>query len=129
MAKYLSDEWYAECERLGKTMLSRLHGANITIQYVIIGGPQGDVWYFLTMLNGQVESIAAGEAFAPDVTMSMKYEIALKVYMGRLSARRAAMTGRIRPRGDLILLKRITPLLTSPEYQEMQRRIAEITEA
>lgn len=129
MAKYLSDEWYAECERLGKTMLPRHHGANITIQYVIIGGPQGDVWYFLTMLNGQVESIAAGETFAPDVTMSMKYAIALKVYMGRLSARRAAMTGRIRPRGNLILLKRITPLLTSPEYQEMQRRIAEITEA
>lgn len=127
MIKYLSDEWFAEYQRMGGD-LPEADGATITMQYVVNGAADGDVRYFVTLEEGRITAVERGDADAADVTLSMKRENAIKIQLGELSPSTAVMTGKVKSRGNLKKLMGLLPVLNSPGYQQMERQLREVTD-
>ena len=60
--------------------------------------PDAEPWH-LRVDNGST-AVAAGFAERPDLTFKVRYDDFVDVFAGRLDARRALLTGRMRPRGS-----------------------------
>ena len=125
--KYLSDEWFAEYQRLGAEMPTE-PDANMTMQYVVTGGPDGDVKYYMSLEEGRITTVTRGAAPSPDITLSMKHENAVKIQRGDLTPTTAVMTGKVKSRGNMKLLMKMMPLLNSPGYQQVDLSLREVTE-
>jgi hypothetical protein len=61
--------------------------------------PDAEPWH-LRVDNGSTD-VAAGFAEDPDVTFKVRYEDFVDVFAGRLDARKAVLTGKLRPRGSV----------------------------
>ena len=53
MAKWLTQEWLDEGKKLSETQPER-PGATARMQYVVTGGPEGDVKYYWVLENGKL---------------------------------------------------------------------------
>jgi hypothetical protein len=71
--------------------------------------PDAEPWH-LRLDNGNTAA-APGFAERPDVTLKVSYDDFVEVFAGRLDARRAVATGRLRPRGSVRALWRARRLL------------------
>src|SRR5580765_3025911 len=101
MARYLSDEWFAQ---LNAAAGGGLHGATagekLVVQHVVTGGPDGDVMFHVDIHDGTV-TFASGPAPSAAVTFTQDYATAAAIGRGELSAQRAFMAGQLRVAGDL----------------------------
>ena len=104
--RYLSPDWIdaagralAADDRLG----AALAGVTLTVEQVVIGGPDGPVTWHLAIADGKV-ALAAGPAPRADVRLSTDYPTAAGVAAGDLAAQRAFVEGRLQVGGDLSLL-------------------------
>jgi len=61
--------------------------------------PDAEPWH-LRVTNGSTDA-AAGFAERPDLVFKVRYEDFVDVFAGRLDARRAVLTGRLRPHGSV----------------------------
>lgn len=127
MVDYLSDEWFAEYQRMGEN-LPEAGGATITMQYVVSGGTDGDVRYYVILEEGRITKVERGNADKADVTLSMKHENAVKLQQGQLNPSTAVMTGKVKSRGNMKMLMGLLPVLNSPGYQQFERRLCEVTD-
>lgn len=103
MPRYLSTEWFddAQTALAGDSTLSRaVAKAQLTVQQVVTGGPDGDITYHIDVDRGTVK-LATGEADDPTVTFIQSWDTAVAIGRGEQSAQGAFMTGQIRVRGDL----------------------------
>lgn len=67
---------------------------------------------YLTVRNGQF-AVQAGEADAPDVTLTTSDANLIKLFKGEISGVTAYMTGKLQVDGDLMLAKQLPELFDS----------------
>ena len=127
MAKYLTQEWLDEGRELSKDMEER-PGASAKMQYVLAGGPDGELKYYWVLENGKLLESQLGEIAEPDFTMSMSYDDSVLVQTGELDVNAAFMQGRVKVAGNMGKLMQLMPLTSSPEYKDLQAKVQAITE-
>jgi predicted lipid carrier protein YhbT len=127
MPKWLSQEWLDESKKLAEGQPER-PGASARMQYVVTGGPEGDIKYYWVLENGKLQESQLGEMPDPEVTLTQSYEDALKIQKGELDANAAFMQGRVKVTGNMAKLMALLPLTNAPEYKQLQEQIQAITE-
>ena len=127
MTKFLSQEWLDETRVLAESQPER-PGASAQMQYVVSGGPDGDVRYYWILADGKLLESALGEAPDADFTMTLVYDDSVKVQQGELDANAAFMQGRMKVAGNMAKLMALMPLTNSPEYKSLQEQIRQITD-
>jgi putative sterol carrier protein len=127
MSKWLTQEWLDETRKMAESQPER-PGASAKMQYVVTGGPDGEVKYYWVLENGKLLESNLGELDGAEVTMTQTYGDAQKVQKGELDANAAFMQGRIKVAGNMAKLMALMPLTNAPEYKELQKQIQEITE-
>jgi predicted lipid carrier protein YhbT len=127
MAKYLSQEWLEQGKKLSESQPER-PGATARMQYVVTGGPDGDIRYYWVLENGKLQESSLGELPDADFTMTMTYADSVAVQNGDLDANAAFMQGRIKVTGNMGTLMQLMPLTMSPEYKQLQEQVREMTE-
>jgi len=127
MSKWLSQEWLDETKKMADGQPERT-GASAKMQYVVTGGPAGDIKYYWVLENGKLKESNLGDLADAEVTMTQTYEDAMKIQKGELDANAAFMQGRIKVSGNMAKLMALMPLTNAPEYKDLQKQIQEITE-
>lgn len=127
MSKWLTQEWLDETCRMADSQPER-PGASARMQYVVTGGPDGEIKYYWILENGKLQESKLGDLDGAEVTMTQTYEDAKKIQKGELDANAAFMQGRIKVAGNMAKLMALMPLTNAPEYKELQKQIQEITE-
>ena len=127
MPKYLSQEWLDETRVLAADQPER-PGASAQLQYVVTGGPDGDVKYYWILQDGKLIESALGNAPEADFTLTRTYEDSVKVQNGELDANAAFMQGRMKVAGNMTKFMALLPLTSSPEYQALQAKVREVTQ-
>lgn len=127
MPKYLSQEWLDEGRALAADQPDR-PGASARMQYVVTGGPDGDIKYYWVLEDGKLLESQVGELVDADFTMTLTYDDSVKVQQGALDANAAFMQGRMKVTGNLGKLMQLMPLTNAPEYKDLQGKIRAITE-
>ena len=127
MSKWLSQEWLDETKKMADSQPER-PGASAKMQYVVTGGPAGDIKYYWVLENGKLKESNLGDLADAEVTMTQTYEDAMKIQKGELDANAAFMQGRIKVSGNMAKLMALMPLTNAPEYKDLQKQIQEITE-
>ena len=127
MAKYLSQQWMDEGLKLAESQPER-PGATARMQYVVTGGPDGDVKYYWVLENGKLQESKLGELADADFTLTQSYEDAVKVQKGELDANAAFMQGRVKVTGNMAKLMSLLPLTNAPEYKALMEQINATTE-
>ncbi|MGH9164151.1 MAG: SCP2 sterol-binding domain-containing protein [Acidimicrobiales bacterium] len=127
MAKWLSQEWHEETKRLAETQPER-PGASARLQYVITGGPDGEVRYYWVLENGKLLDVALGDLDDAEITLTQSHADAMKIQQGELDANAAFMQGRVKVTGNMAKLMALLPITNSPEYKQLQTEIRAVTE-
>jgi predicted lipid carrier protein YhbT len=127
MAKWLTQEWLDEGKVLAEGQPER-PGATARMQYVVTGGPDGDIKYYWVLENGKLAESNLGELEDAEVTLTQSYEDALRIQKGELDANAAFMQGRVRVTGNMAKLMSLLPITNSAEYKALQMEILEKTE-
>ena len=125
--KYLSQEWLDEARAMAADQPER-DGATARIQYVIGGGPDGDVKYSWVLENGKLLESHLGTVADPDLTITAPYDDWLKIAQGELDTSAAFMQGTMKVAGDMGKFLQLLPITQSREYLELQARIRAITD-
>jgi putative sterol carrier protein len=126
MSKWLSQEWLDETRKMAEGQPDR-PGASARMQYVVTGGPDGDVKYYWILENGKILESKVGVLPDAEVTMTTSYDDALKIQKGELDATAAFMQARIKV-DNMAKIMALMPITNSPEYKQLQKQIDEITE-
>lgn len=83
-----------------------------TVNFVVTGGPDGEVRYFWELVDGRVVRAALGELPEADVTFTKTYDDAQRMCRGDFDASEAFMQGRMKFAGDMAkLMAPAAPLL------------------
>jgi len=127
MPKYLSQEWLDEGRVLAADQPDR-PGASARMQYLVTGGPNGDIKYYWVLEDGKLLESQVGELADADFTMTLTYDDSVKVQQGALDANAAFMQGRMKVTGNLGKLMQLMPLTNAPEYKDLQDKIRAITD-
>jgi alkyl sulfatase BDS1-like metallo-beta-lactamase superfamily hydrolase len=127
MPKWLSQEWLDESKKLAESQPER-PGASARMQYVVTGGPEGDIKYYWVLENGKLLESQLGEMSDAEVTLTQSYDDAKKIQQGELDANAAFMQGRVKVTGNMAKLMALLPLTNAPEYKALQEQIGAITE-
>jgi putative sterol carrier protein len=127
VSKWLSAEWFDQARALAVDQLSH-PGLSARIQYEVTGGQDGDVPYYCILEDGRLQSIGGGRVESPDVTITAPWADSAAMQQGDLDPNVAFMQGRMKVSGSMGVMMALLPTKTTPEYQDLLRRIAEITE-
>jgi putative sterol carrier protein len=127
MAKWLTQEWHEQFKTLAESQPER-PGASARMQYVVTGGPDGDVRYYWVLENGKLLESQLGDLPDPEITLTVTHEDAMKIQQGELDANAAFMQGRIKVAGNMAKLMSLLPLTNSPEYKQLQEQVRQVTE-
>ena len=127
MEKWLSQEWLDESTRLAADQPER-PGASARLQYVITDAPDGDVLYYWIVNEGHLVENRLGELADAEVTLTETYDDAMAMQKGELDTNAAFMQGKVKVTGDVAKLIALLPITMSPEFQEFQQAVREITE-
>jgi putative sterol carrier protein len=127
MVKYLSPEWMALLKELAAEF-PETPGASARIQYVITGGPDGEVRYYHVVDNGHTLEHTLGEDPEAEVTLTSSFDDKMKVDKGELDANAAFMQGRVKVTGNIAKIMALLPLTNKPEYKSILDKVREQTE-
>jgi putative sterol carrier protein len=127
VTKWLSAEWFDQTLAMAGDLPAH-PGLSARIQYDITGGPEGDVSYYSVVEDGRLKATAGGTIDAPDVTLTMLWGDAVAIQQGDLDPNVAFMQGRMKVAGSMGVMMTLLPMTNTPEYQDLRRRIAEVTQ-
>jgi putative sterol carrier protein len=127
VSKWLSAEWFDQARALAADQPT-LPGLSARIQYEVTGGPDGDVSYYCILEDGGLQPSAGGSVESPDVTITASWADSVAMQQGDLDPNVAFMQGSMKVSGSMGVMMALLPATTTPEYQDLRRRIAEITE-
>ena len=126
MPKYLTQEWLDEARELAQDQPER-PGASATMQFVVTGGPEGDIKYYWKLHDGVLAEASLGELPDAEITLTSAYQDSVAVQKGELDANAAFMQGKTKVTGNMGKLMQLMPLTMSPEYRALQEKIQAIT--
>jgi predicted lipid carrier protein YhbT len=124
--QYLTQEWLDESRALAQDQPER-PGASATMQFVVTGGPDGDIKYYWKIENGRLAEAAVGELPDAEVTLTTTYQDSVAIQQGELDANAAFMQGKTKVTGNMGKLMQLMPLTMSPEYKALQEKVQAIT--
>jgi len=127
VARYLTQEWLDEARALGADQPER-PGASVRINWVVTGGPAGDVMYYQVLEQGRVVEGGLGSLDDAEVTLTSSWADSVSVARGDVDLNTAFMQGRVKAAGHMAKLLSILPLTKAPEYVALQDRIRAVTE-
>jgi predicted lipid carrier protein YhbT len=127
MAKWLTQEWLDEGKKLAEGQPEH-PGASVRLQYLVTGGPEGDISYYWILENGKLLESNLGQLDDPEVTLTQNYEDAMRIQKGELDANAAFMQGRVKVTGNMAKLLAMLPITNSAEYKQLQADTLAITE-
>jgi putative sterol carrier protein len=127
VSKWLSAEWFDQARGMADDQPS-YPGLSARIQYEVTGGPDGDVSYYCILEDGRLQSSAGGRVESPDVTITAPWADSVAMEQGDLDPNVAFMQGRMKVAGSMGVMMALLPAARTPEYKDLRRRIAEITE-
>ena len=127
MAKYLTQEWLDLGRELSADQPEH-PGASAKMQYVVTGGPDGDIQYYWVLEDGKLREASLGAIDDADFTMTSTYDDSVAIAKGELDANAAFMQGKMKVTGNIGKLMQLMPLTMSPEYQALQVKARELTE-
>jgi len=127
MAKFLSQEYMDLQKKLAEDQPER-PGTTARMQYVVTGGPEGDIRYFWVLEDGKLLEAALGDKDDAEVTLTQTYDDAVKIAKGELDPNAAFMQGKIKVTGNMQKLMQLMPLTSAPEYKELQKQLRGQTE-
>lgn len=127
MSKWLSQEWLDETTKMAESQPER-PGATARMQYVVTGGPDGDIDYYWILEDGKLKEARLGKLDDAEVTLTTGYADAVKIQKGELDANAAFMQGKVKVTGNMAKVMSLLPITNSPEYKQLQADIAAITE-
>ena len=127
MPTWMTQEWMDEQTKLAADQPER-PGATARMQYVITGGPDGDIKYYWVLEDGHIRENRLGTLDDAELTLTQSYEDALKIQKGELDEQAAFMQGRVKVEGNMAKLMSLLPITSSAEYRDLQTKIREITE-
>ncbi len=127
MAKFLSQEYMDLQKKLAEDQPER-PGTTARMQYVVTGGPDGDISYFWVLEDGKLLEAALGAKDDAEVTLTQTYDDAVKIAKGELDPNAAFMQGKIKVTGNMQKLMQLMPLTNAPEYKELQKQLRGQTE-
>lgn len=125
--RYLSQDWLDETRAMAAGQPEH-PGASGRIQYVVTGGPDGDVKYSWELEDGRLLASHLGTIADPDVTVTAPYAEWVKIARGELDMSAAFMQGVVKVAGDTGRWFRLLPITRTPEYTELQAEIRAVTE-
>lgn len=127
MPKYLTQEWLDDARALAKDQPER-PGASATMQFVVTGGPEGDIKYYWVLENGVLAEASLGELPDAEITLTTSYPDSVAIQKGELDANAAFMQGKTKVTGNMGKLMQLMPLTMSAEYRALQDQVRERTE-
>jgi alkyl sulfatase BDS1-like metallo-beta-lactamase superfamily hydrolase len=127
LSKYLTQDWLDETRAMGADQPER-PGASVRMNWVVTGGPDGDVSYYWILENGKLLESKLGTLEDAEVTLTSTYDDSVKQIKGELDANAAFMQGRVKVTGNMAKLMSLLPLTNSPEYKQLGEKIRDITE-
>lgn len=92
------DEWLAAVTS-ALSDLPAIEGASLVIDYVVAGAPAGKTTIGVTVENGRVAALRVGKSDAPDVVISLGYDVALRILRGEMSSDAGYMNGALKVEG------------------------------
>lgn len=125
--RYLSQDWLDETRLMAADQPTH-PGASGRIQYVVTGGPDGDVKYSWELQDGRLLASHLGSIADPDVTVTAPYSEWVKIARGELDMSAAFMQGVVKVAGDIGKWLHLLPISRTPEYTELQAAIRAVTE-
>lgn len=115
MVQFLTKDWLSE---LTETLnghdgfKAAIANVDLTLQFEVGDAPDGtEHRYFIAVGDGAAEA-GAGDAEAPDATISNNYETAVAVSKGDLNTQMAFMTGKLKVTGNMAKLMMNQAMLT-----------------
>lgn len=115
MVQFLTKDWLsALTETLNghDGFKKAIETVDLTLQFEITDAPDGtEGRYYIAVGDGEAEA-AAGDADAPDATISNNYETATAVSKGELNTQMAFMTGKLKVSGNMAKLMMNQAMLT-----------------
>jgi putative sterol carrier protein len=123
----MTQEWMDAQTELAQDQPER-PGATARMQYVIAGGPDGEIRYYWVLEDGHLKENALGTLDDAELTLTQTYADAMAIQKGELDEQAAFMQGRIKVEGNMAKLMALLPITSSPEYRELQDKIRAITE-
>jgi alkyl sulfatase BDS1-like metallo-beta-lactamase superfamily hydrolase len=127
MATWLTQEWLDEQTKLAQSQPER-PGASARMQYVVTGGPDGEIRYYWVLEDGRLVENRLGSLDDAELTLNLIYEDAKKIQTGEMDEQAAFMQGRIKVEGNMAKLMALLPITSSPEYRDLQEKLRAITE-
>ncbi len=127
MPRYLSQEWLDRQQEIAQEFPER-PGASAHLQYVVTGGPDGDLKYYWIVENGKLLEAKLGEDPDAEITLNLSYDDSVKIQKGELDETAAFMQGRLKVQGNMGKLMSLMPLTQSPEYKAIKEKVTAITE-
>ena len=127
MPKWLTQDWLDEQKRLAQDQPER-PGATARMQYVVKGGPEGDVSYYWVLEDGKLLENRLGTIDDAELTLTLNWADAESVAAGRLDEQAAFMQGKVKVEGNMAKLMSLLPITNSPEYKELWEKLRAVTE-
>ena len=106
MSKFLSDEYMTTATAAladDASFSAAIANVALGLQFVVTGGPDGDVSYHLDVADG-TGKLATGTLDEPHVTVTNDYETSVGISKGDLNTQMAFMTGKLKVEGDMAKL-------------------------
>ena len=125
-APFLSDAWFELQRALGAELPER-PGATARVQHVVTGGPDGEVRYVHTVVDGRTAAIRLGGDDTADVTFTNTYADAQALSRGDLDAPVLFMQGRTKMAGDMGKVLALMPVVRSAEHTSLLATAAKQT--
>lgn len=127
MPKYLSQDWLDNQREIAQEFPER-PGATARLQYIVTGGPDGEIRYHWTVENGKLQEDVLGDDPDAEVIMTLTYDDSVKIQKAELDETAAFMQGRLKVKGNMGKLMSLMPLTQSPEYKSIKAKVTKLTE-